>query len=219
MRKWLIRIPLYLIAASILVVLVLRWVPVRFTPLMLKRACQFCGDSTYHREQKWVSLEEFSPELLDAVVLSEDHKFYAHHGFDWKALGWLWRHRNDAVPRMGGSTISQQTAKNVFTFGTRTFVRKAAEAWWTLLIELIWGKDRILEVYLNVVETGRGLYGAAAAAEHYFSLPVSDISPSQAVSLAVCLPSPLTSTPLAPLDTVRWKRVKAELEIVRSYPQ
>ena len=149
---WLfVRIPILMITASILLVTLLRWVPVRYTPLMLKRAFQFRSDDSYHREQRWVSLEDMPPELIKAVVLCEDQKFYTHHGFDWDELRSVWRqHREEGAPLRGCSTISQQTAKNVFTFGTRTWIRKGMEAWWTVLIELILGKDRIMEVYLNV---------------------------------------------------------------------
>ena len=217
-RKWLVRIPLFLIAASILVVLLLRWVPVRFTPLMLKRACQFREDTSYHREQHWVPLEDMSPDLIKAVLLCEDIKFYGHHGFDWPAIRWTWRHRHERQ-LTGCSTISQQTAKNVFTFGSRTVFRKALEAWWTVLIEWIWGKQRILEVYLNVAEMGRGIYGIGAATEHYYFVPPSDISESQAVALALSLPRPLVSDPLAVSDRVRMKYILGELKLVQFSPK
>lgn len=205
-----------MITASILLVTLLRWVPVRYTPLMLKRAFQFRSDDSYHREQRWVSLEDMPPELIKAVVLCEDQKFYTHHGFDWDELRSVWRqHREEGAPLRGCSTISQQTAKNVFTFGTRTWIRKGMEAWWTVLIELIWGKDRIMEVYLNVIETGKGLYGMDAATEHYYGIGVSDATTRQAVALAVCLPRPLLSSPLSPTayERVRRSGLMAGLEL------
>ena len=197
MRKWLfVRIPLGFILASIALVMLLRWVPVRYTPVMLKRAFQFRDQGDYRSEQEWVSLEEISPELIHAVILAEDQKFWQHKGFDWKQLGAMWMaHRQEGARLRGCSTISQQTAKNVFTFGTRSWVRKGLEAWWTVLIELLWSKERILEVYLNVAEMGKGLYGAEVASQYFFGVPASELNPRQAVSIALCLPSPLSIHP------------------------
>ncbi len=199
-KYWLfVRIPLWFILASLAVVTLLRWVPVRYTPVMLKRAFQFRNDTSYRTGQEWVSLEDFSPELINAVILSEDQKFYSHHGFDWAEINAMWKsHRKEGTRIRGCSTISQQTAKNVFTFGSPTVLRKAVEAWWTLLIEVIWGKNRILEVYLNVAETGRGLFGMETAAMEFYGIHASELDAKQAVSLAVCLPEPLKTTPVVP---------------------
>ncbi len=210
-----VRLPLCFLLASVVLVTLLRWVPVRYTPLMLKRAFQFRSEASYRSEQKWVSLEEISPELIKAVVLCEDQKFYRHHGFDWAELKNMWQdYRQEGSPLRGCSTISQQTAKNVFTFGSRTYFRKASEAYWTCLIELVWGKDRIMEVYLNVVEMGRGLYGMQAATEHYYNCSVYDLSLPQSVALAVSLPSPLTSNPACPsmYDRNRRTQMMASLD-------
>lgn len=214
MRKgwayWLfIRIPFWFVVFSFLLVTLLRWVPVRYTPLMLKRAFQFRSDESYHREQEWVSLEDISPELIKAVVFCEDQKFYRHHGFDWGEMRAMWRsHRQEGTPIRGCSTISQQTAKNVFTFGSHTLVRKLVEAYWTCLIEAVWGKKRIIEVYLNVIETGNGLYGVEAACVKYYELHATSISASQAVALAICLPHPLLSNPIEPSDYDRVRRAR-----------
>ena len=199
-KYWLfVRIPLWFILASLAAVTLLRWVPVRYTPVMLKRAFQFREDASYRTEQEWVSLEDISPELIKAVILSEDQKFYSHHGFDWAEIKAMWKsHRKEGTRIRGCSTISQQTAKNVFTFGSPTVLRKAVEAWWTLLIEVIWGKNRILEVYLNVAETGRGLFGMETAAMEFYGIHASELDAKQAVSLAVCLPEPLKATPVVP---------------------
>lgn len=207
-KYWLfIRIPFWFILTSLVLVTLLRWVPVRYTPLMLKRAFQFRQEENYHREQKWVSLEDISPELIYAVIYCEDQKFYKHHGFDWAEMKVMWRqHRQVNSPLRGCSTISQQTAKNVFTFSSPTVVRKVFEAWWTCLIEIIWGKNRILEVYLNVVELGKGIYGVGAGSEQYYGLQARDISPNQAVALAVCLPNPLISSPTSPTAHDRDRR-------------
>ena len=199
-KYWLfVRIPVWFILASLAVVTLLRWVPVRYTPVMLKRAFQFREDASYRTEQEWVSLEDISPELIKAVILSEDQKYYFHHGFDWAEINAMWKsHRKEGTRIRGCSTISQQTAKNVFTFGSPTVVRKALEAWWTVLIEVIWGKNRILEVYLNVAETGRGLFGMETAAREYYGVRASELDAKQAVSLAVCFPEPLKATPVVP---------------------
>lgn len=221
-RKWtyrlLVRMPMLLILLSVIAVTLLRWVPVRHTPVMLKRAYQFRGDQGYRSEQEWVSLEDMSPELIEAVILSEDQKFYAHHGFDFGEMRRMWKaHKRGGSKLRGCSTISQQTAKNVFTFGTRTWVRKAAETWWTFLIELIWGKRRILEVYLNVVEWGRGTFGAEAAAHEYFGVPASSLLSEQAAAMAVCLPRPLLERPDHLTPEGRRKRVRI-LEQMSHHP-
>lgn len=210
-RSWkywfFVRIPLLFILASIAMVTLLRWVPVRYTPVMLKRAFQFRSEENFRSDQKWVSLEEISPELIKAVILSEDQKFYSHHGFDWDELDAMWKaHKEEDAPLRGCSTISQQTAKNVFTFGTDTWLRKGLEAWWTVLIEHIWGKNRILEVYLNVAEMGKGIFGAELAAQAYYELPAADLDARQAVALAVCLPHPLVSNPIVPTPSDRRRR-------------
>ena len=210
-RSWkyglFLRIPFWFIVTSVALVTLLRWVPVRYTPLMLKRAFQFRRDDSYHREQKWVSLEDISPELIKAVIYCEDQKYWDHHGFDWEEMDAMWRqHRLEGTPLRGCSTISQQTAKNVFTFATPTWARKAVEAWWTCLIEWIWGKNRILEVYLNVAETGKGLYGMASAAEYFYGEPVSELGIGHAAALAIILPRPLKSSPDNPSPSDRWRR-------------
>jgi len=216
---WLfVRIPFWVLFLSLALVTLLKWVPVRYTPLMLKRAFQFRNEENYHSEQKWVSLEDIAPELIQAVVAAEDQKFCSHHGFDWEEMQAMWQsHRQEGTPLRGCSTISQQTAKNVFTFATPTWSRKVVEAWWTILIETIWGKDRILEVYLNVAETGKGLYGVEAATVCYYDLTAADISTKQAVALAVCLPHPLRSNPIEPsaYDRAKRSRMMDSLDIKR----
>lgn len=197
-------------AASVCLVLVFRWVPVRFTPVMLKRAIQFKADGGYRTTADWVPLEDISPEFIKAVIAAEDQRFHEHRGFDRQEMAAVWKaHHKKGMPLRGCSTISQQTAKNVFTFGSPTFVRKAAEAYWTVLIELLWGKRRILEVYLNVAETGYGLFGAEAAARHYYGVPARRLDARQAASIAVCLPRPLVWRPDKP-DPAR-KRKEALL--------
>ena len=210
LKYWLfIRLPFGFIFCSIALVMLLKWVPVRYTPVMLKRAFQFRSEENYRSCQEWVSLENISPELIKAVILAEDQNFYSHHGFDWDELGRMWKaHRQEGTPLRGCSTISQQTAKNVFTFGSETWFRKGLETWWTFLIEHIWGKNRILEVYLNVAEMGKGLFGAGIASREYFELDASELDLRHAIALAVCLPHPLKSTPIVPLPIDRRRRVQ-----------
>lgn len=224
MRKlayWLfLRIPFWTIVTSLCLVTLLKWVPVRFTPLMLKRAFQFRSEENYPSEQKWVSLEEMSPELIQAVIACEDNRFCEHNGFDWEEMDkMLQRREKENGGLRGCSTISQQTAKNVFTLGTRTWVRKAAETYWTVLIEWIWGKRRIMEVYLNVAETGRGLYGMEAAARHYFGTSAKELDKYRSVALANCLPCPLENSPDKP---TRYSRRRQQVILARiptlSYP-
>lgn len=213
-RRVLVRTALLFVLLSVMLVTLLRWVPVRYTPVMLKRAFQFRGDKAYHTEQEWVSLEEIAPELIDAVLLAEDQRFYTHRGFDFGELRQMWKsHRRGGTRLRGCSTLSQQTAKNVFTFGTRTWFRKATESYWTVLIELIWGKRRILEVYLNVVEWGRGSFGAEAASRRYFGTPAAGLRPGQAAAMAVCLPKPLLERPdgLSPEGRMKQRRVVEQM--------
>ena len=197
-KYWIfVRIPFWFLLTSVALVALLRWVPVRYTPVMLKRAFQFRQEPGYRSEQEWVSLDEFSPELIKAVILAEDQKFWKHHGFDWAEMGMMWEsHRQEGTRLRGCSTISQQTAKNVFTFCSPTVFRKGLEAWWTVMIEMIWGKERIIEVYLNVVEMGKGLYGMQTASRKYFGLPADELSAKESVCLAVSLPEPLRYSPL-----------------------
>lgn len=207
-------IPALFLMASVMVVTVLKWVPVSCTPVMLKRSFQFRHENDFRTHCSWVPIEEVSPWLAKAVIASEDQKFMTHHGFDFQAVrDMLESHRNNGTKLRGCSTISQQVAKNVFTFGTRTIVRKIEEAYWTCLIEIIWGKRRILEVYLNVVEWGCGIYGAEAAAQEYFRSNASDLSPSRAAAMAVCLPLPLIESPdkLSPSYEKRCERIIKQL--------
>ncbi len=215
-----LRIPFWLVVASILLVTLLKWVPVRYTPLMLKRSIQFRKTENYHTQQNWVSLEQFSPQLIQSVVYCEDRRFFEHRGFDWEEIRKVREaHRTKGKALRGCSTISQQTAKNVFTWGTSTWARKIFEAYFTFLIEKIWGKERIMEVYLNVAEMGRGVYGAEAAALQYFGCHAAGLSRSQAVAIAVCLPNPLRYSPVAPGPylTRRQAQIRALIPKVR-YP-
>jgi monofunctional biosynthetic peptidoglycan transglycosylase len=202
--RWLfLYIPLWFVAITVLWVLVLRWVPVYVTPLMVVRTCQNWDDDSFVTHKRWQPIGKISPNLAKAVIASEDARFFSHNGFDWieidKALD---AHRKGKRLR-GASTISQQTAKNVFLFPGRSWVRKGFEVYFTFLIETFWGKERILEVYLNVAEMGRGIYGAEAAAEQLFCNRAAKLSSRQASLIAACLPNPLVRKANAPSAGVR----------------
>ena len=176
---------------SISWVVIDRFTPVIITPLMIIRSVQSIIHGEMPKNSKtWVSIEDISPNMVQAVVASEDNLFLTHHGFSVDAMTKAFEHNLNAKRIRGGSTISQQTAKNVFLFPQRSYIRKAFEAYFTVLIELIWNKERIMEVYLNVIEMGDGIYGVEAAAQEYFGINASQLSKSQAALIAACLPSP-----------------------------
>lgn len=192
LKMFLIKIPLIFIALSVLWVLILKWVPVWVTPLMISRSIEYRSDENFHTSKKWRSYEKISPELAKAVIASEDNLFAEHNGFDWKEIRKaIDEHRNKGKKLRGASTISQQTAKNVFLFPSKSFVRKGFEAYFTILIECLWSKERILEVYLNVAEMGKGIYGAEAAAQEIFGKSAADLTRREASLIAACLPNPI----------------------------
>lgn len=196
-RKWiakllLIKLPLAFVAVTVLWVLMLKWVPVWVTPLMVSRSIEYRNDDTFRTQKKWRRYERISPEMAKAVIASEDNLFAEHNGFDWKEMRKaIDDHKTKGKKLRGASTISQQTAKNVFLLPSRSFVRKAFEAYFTLLIEWIWGKERILEVYLNVAEMGKGVYGAEAAARAFFGKNASELTRREASLITACLPNPI----------------------------
>jgi monofunctional biosynthetic peptidoglycan transglycosylase len=184
---------------SILSTLILRFVPVVITPLMVIRSVEQVFEGKPIKMKKtWVPIDKISHNMVQAVVASEDNLFMEHFGFDEKAIEQALKHNEKSKRVRGGSTISQQTAKNVFLFPDRSYVRKALEAYFTLLIECIWTKERIMEVYLNVIETGDGIYGVEAASETYFHCHASQLSRPQAVLIAVSLPNPRKFNPAYP---------------------
>lgn len=197
MKKWLaklllIKLPLAFIAVTVLWVLMLKWVPVWVTPLMVSRSIEYRSDEDFRTNKKWRRYEKISPEMAKAVIASEDNLFAEHNGFDWKEMKKaIEEHKKKGKKLRGASTISQQTAKNVFLWPSRSFVRKAFEAYFTVLIEWIWGKERILEVYLNVAEMGKGIYGAEAAAQEFFGKSASELNRREASLITACLPNPI----------------------------
>ena len=187
------------VIASIVLVALYRVVPPPATPLMLIRAAQ-----GYGMTKTWRPLEKISPNLVRAVIAGEDARFCQHHGFDWEAIEAAWeRYRRGSGRLFGASTISMQTAKNLFLWPGRDWLRKGLEAWFTAWIELAWSKRRIIEVYLNIVEWDSGLYGAEAAARHYFGKPAAALSVQEAARLASVLPDPLDRSATSPGPAAR----------------
>ena len=183
---------LWFLALSILSVILFRWIPVPITPLMLIRTTeQKMEGKEVILEHDWVSFESISPHLQLAVVCAEDQNFIKHNGFDFGAIEKALDHNKTHKRKRGASTISQQTAKNVFLWPGRSWVRKGLEVYFSFLIELFWSKERIMEVYLNSIEFGNGIYGAEAASRHFFKKSAAKISKEQAALLAIVLPNPL----------------------------
>ena len=192
----LVRAVLAFVALSVLWVLLYRWVPVRWTPLMLKRTVQNIGTEGYRNVRTWVGLEDIAPVMVRAVLASEDGRFMEHDGFDVQEIIKMRKdHRTKGKKIRGCSTISQQVAKNCFTFCGRSWWRKGFEAYYTVLIELLWSKERIMEIYLNIAETGKGVFGVESAARKFFERPASRLNTHQAVSIACVLPNPLMRNP------------------------
>lgn len=190
--RWLLALPLLAMLASVLQVAVLRFVDPPLSAFMVARQFEAWrgGDWRFRIAYDWRDLETISPQLPLAVIASEDQRFAEHRGFDLKAIEKAIESNERGGRVRGGSTISQQTAKNLFLWSGRSWLRKGIEAWYTLLIEVMWPKTRIIEVYLNVAEFGDGVYGAQAAARTYYGIDADRIGPAQAARMAAVLPSP-----------------------------
>lgn len=185
--KFIFKVLLGLFLFSIFIVVVYKWVPVPFTPLM---AIRYFENPDEPIEHDWVSMDNISRHLQLAVIASEDQNFTNHSGFDFKAIEKAMEDNRSGRNIRGASTISQQTAKNVFLWPGRTWFRKGMEAYFTFLIEIIWTKERIIEVYLNSIEMGKGVYGAQAAAEHWFKKDAANLGIYEAAAIAAVLPNP-----------------------------
>lgn len=184
--RWILRLAALMVAISIMMAAIYEHAPVPITWLMLLRIVQ--GDGL---TKDWEPIENISPELIRAVIAAEDTRFCEHRGFDWVELQKAideWR-RGEGL--RGASTISNQVARNVFLWPSRDLFRKALEGYYTVLIELMWRKERIVEVYLNVAEWGPGIFGAAAAAQYYFGKPASELTRREASLMAAILPNPI----------------------------
>ncbi len=185
---------------SLALVILYKWVNPVITPLMVQRFTQqmFQPHRPINFEHESVPIDSISHYMVDCVVASEDGLFLYHKGFDVKQLKISYRENHQGRRMRGGSTISMQTAKNAFLPHRRSMVRKAAEAYYTQLIEWMWGKRRIMEVYLNIIEFGDGIYGVEAASQHYFGHSAKTLTRHEAAQLAVTLPSPLKENPANP---------------------
>jgi monofunctional biosynthetic peptidoglycan transglycosylase len=189
---------------SIGAVLFLRFVHPFASALMVERRIEsWFGKDPYKPQYHWVPLDQIAPAMGVAVIAAEDQKFAEHFGFDWKAIDKALAENGHGSRTRGASTLSQQTAKNLFLWSGRRWVRKGLEAYFTLLLETLWPKHRILETYLNIAEFGDGIYGVEAASQHYFHKPASRLSGSEAALLAAVLPSPRRFKVSAPTAYVR----------------
>jgi monofunctional biosynthetic peptidoglycan transglycosylase len=191
--RFLLALGAALAAVTIGWVVLYRFVPPPGTPLMLTRMVEGAGI-----EKSWRSLDEISPSLAQAVIASEDSLFCSHAGFDWVSMRQAWQGNIAGAQLRGGSTISMQTAKNAWLWQDRSYLRKGIEVWFTLWIELVWPKSRIMEVYLNIIEWGDGIYGAEAAARTFFGKHAADLTRREAALMAAVLPNPLRWSPAKP---------------------
>ena len=184
--RWIRNLFLTLFILSLFFVLLYKYVPVYYTPLMLTRSIEKKARITH----QWVPLSEISPNLTQAVVASEDNLFLIHSGFDFDQIELAQQEAEKGRRLRGASTISQQTAKNVFLLPARSYIRKGLEAYFTVLIELVWGKERIMEVYLNSIEMGDGIFGAQAVAKAHFQKTADKLTVPEAALIAASLPNP-----------------------------
>ena len=191
--KFILKLLGWLVALSLVWVVAYRWVNPPITSLMIR---DHFNDVKIYRE--WIGLSEMSRHIPRAVIAAEDSRFCEHRGFDVEAIEKAMERNKQGKKLRGGSTISQQTAKNAFLWSGRTWIRKGLEAWFTVLIEFIWGKPRIMEVYLNIAEFGRGVYGVQAASIHYFNKPASKLTRVEAARLAAILPQPIKRDAASP---------------------
>jgi monofunctional biosynthetic peptidoglycan transglycosylase len=187
LHRWLLRIVILFLLASLVPVMLLRWIPPPTSAVMVSRTLA----EREHQDYQWIPLERMSPDIPLAVVASEDQKFPDHFGFDLDAIKDAVVQHTQGGRLRGASTLTQQVARNLFLWQGRSFLRKGLEAWLTLLLELCWSKERILEVYLNIAETGERTFGVQAASLKFFSRPASAVSREQAALLAAVLPNPL----------------------------
>ena len=218
--KWIV---VAFFASTILSVVALRFLPVWVTPLMVIRCFQQVSEGrSLKLSHDWEPLENISPSLSVAVMASEDARFLEHHGFDYKAIEHAAK-RNREHPekrKLGASTISQQTVKNVFLWPGRSWTRKGFEAYFTVLIEVLWPKQRIMEVYLNSIEMGEGIYGAQAVAEEHFGKDAKDLTRSECALIAATLPNPRKFSSKSPSTYMlkRQSRILKEMKFVGKFP-
>lgn len=201
-------------ASTILVVVVYRFIPVFYTPLMFLRCYeQISKGKKIKCKHHWVSLDNISKSMPVAVMASEDQRFLKHHGFDYGAIEKTAIHNLEGKRIHGGSTISQQTAKNVFLWPGRSWLRKGLEVYFTVLIELVWNKQRIMEVYLNSIEMGAGIYGVEAVAQEHFGCSAKELSHSNCALIAATLPNPRRFSSKYPSDYIVKRKYKIMKEM------
>lgn len=196
--KWLL---IGFFSSTVFFVILYRFINPPVTPLMVIRYVNH--DPKYGKRQlkkEWVDIEKISPGLILAAVAAEDNKFTEHFGIDFSAIWAAFKHNQNHSRVHGGSTITQQTAKNVFLWPNRSYFRKGLEMYFTFLIEILWSKKRIMEVYLNVIEMGRGIYGAEVASKIYFHKPAAKLTRVEAAMLAAIFPSPRRRNPAKPSE-------------------
>ncbi|MEI7724560.1 MAG: monofunctional biosynthetic peptidoglycan transglycosylase [Bacteroidota bacterium] len=196
-------------ASSLFFVILFKYINPPITPLMVIRLTeQSLGGQTIKLKKEWIAIDKMTPNLPLAVVASEDNLFLEHSGFDFESIEKAkeYNAKKQGKKMRGASTISQQTAKNVFLWPQRSWVRKGLEVYFTVLIEFVWGKKRIMEVYLNVIETGKGIYGVEAASQSFFEKSAANITRGEAALIAAVLPNPLKWNPAAPTPYIRGRQ-------------
>jgi monofunctional biosynthetic peptidoglycan transglycosylase len=206
--RFIFKITLWFFIISIGLTIIYRFIPVPVTPLMVIRLWEQAWDEKkdVRLYKDWVSIDNISKNMPQAVYAAEDQKFLEHNGFDWKAMEEAWEKNKKGKRIKGASTISQQTAKNVFLWPSRNLIRKGLEAYFTFLIETIWTKERIMEVYLNVIEMGPGIYGIEAASQTFYNRPASKLNRQQAAMIAAVLPNPIRLSPAKPTGYIRGRQ-------------
>lgn len=211
----------FFFGSTILAVVALRFIPVYFTPLMFIRCAEQLKDGESMKlHHKWVPLEDMSRHMPVAVMASEDQRFLLHHGFDYDAIEKAAKSNLKGGKIRGGSTISQQTAKNVFLWPGRSWVRKGLEAYFTVLIEFMWSKQRIMEVYLNSIEMGPGIYGVQAVAHDNFGKEAADLFRGECALIAATLPNPLKFSSKNPSAYMlkRKRQIERQMKFIPSFP-
>lgn len=217
--RWIV---LFFFGSTILAVFIYKWCPVYITPLMVIRCAQQVGHGEKLRlKHHWVPLDSMSIYLPVAVMASEDQRFLMHEGFDLIEINKALEERRTGKRFRGGSTISQQTAKNVFLWPQPSWVRKGLEAYFTVLIEYIWGKERIMEVYLNSIEMGDGIYGAEAVAQQHFGRRAFTLTRPNCALIAATLPNPLKYSSKSPSSYVlkRQTAIMAQMRHIDVFPR
>ena len=220
--RWLRNILIFFFTSTILAVVILKYIPVYVTPLMLIRCVEnvIKGD-TPRITHRWIPLDRISHNLPQAVMASEDNLFLKHSGFDLEQIQKAQLEAQEGKRQRGASTISQQTARNVFLWQQRSWLRKGLEAYFTFLIEKIWGKERIMEVYLNSIEMGRGIYGADAVARINFNTTPDRLTRDQCAYIAVSLPNPLERDSAHPTAKMRrmHKTILKRMKQIDTFPK